>query len=153
LEKEGNDGIEPSTFWLTANCSTAELITQGKEFSLTIEHMGTRTQNPRLKRPSLYRLSYMLEIVKNHKKFTGKEGIEPPKWSLKLHILPLNYFPWVFFWKNISDEEKKILSIGIQPTFSTWKADVLALDEESFLSTFQGGRIWTSDLLLPKQVL
>ena len=24
---------------------------------------------------------------------TGKEGIEPPFWSLKLHILPLNYFP------------------------------------------------------------
>lgn len=26
-KKQGNDGIEPSTFWLTANCSTTELIT------------------------------------------------------------------------------------------------------------------------------
>jgi hypothetical protein len=27
LENKGNDGFEPSTFWLTANCSTPELIT------------------------------------------------------------------------------------------------------------------------------
>lgn len=26
-EDKGNDGFEPSTFWLTANCSTPELIT------------------------------------------------------------------------------------------------------------------------------
>lgn len=27
MKFKGNDGIEPSTFWLTANCSTTELIT------------------------------------------------------------------------------------------------------------------------------
>ena len=110
LKKKGNDGIEPSTFWLTANCSTPELITlkifirittqlqsplnfevKFKILQWKVEHIGARTQNPRLKRPSLYHWAICSFFCKNQK--AGKEGIEPPDWSLKLHILPLNYFP------------------------------------------------------------
>ena len=106
-QKKGNDGIEPSTFWLTANCSTSELITPSKFSIFFIEHIGTWTQNPRLKRPSLYHwaiCSDFFYFLKNRKggNRTPVLKFEASYFTTKLlsFILILLFFYYFFFRKN-----------------------------------------------------
>ena len=48
---------------------------------------------------------------------------------------------------------KKEQVMGIEPTYSAWKADVLPLNHTCIIITTRGDRIRTCDPLVPNQVL
>ena len=118
--EKGNDGIEPSTFWLTANCSTPELITPWN-FYLSILGLEPKTHGLKGRRSTIELYTPVFFEFR-------KGGNRTPGLKFEASYFTTKLLSFILFW---------ILPIGIQPTFSTWKADVLALDEESFFSNFR----------------